>query len=198
MVSRHLGTQTLWFRGAESPRIPGPLDPGFRQSAEPRHRGSDDPRLGEHPNADAHYRPVRTANGQWQYPNPKGYGNALTTLRRWQRAPSRRTPDSRGWWEAQGRIDRAHRRAKGLRDNAHHHISSALVEKYHTLGIETLNVAGMIRSGPQSKALADAGMSNLLRQVRYKAQWYGTHVVEAHQWYPRTSGRSGTRNGRPS
>ena len=58
------------------------------------------------------------------------------------------------------------------------------MEKYHTLGIETLNVAGMIRSGPQSKALSDAGMSNLLRQVRYQAQWYGTHVVEAHSGIP--------------
>ena len=139
---------------------------------------------GEHPNADARYQPDRTASGHWKYPNPKGYGNVLKTLGRWQRAQSRRTPGSRGWWEAQRRIDRSHRRAKGLRDNAHHHISRALVEKYHTLGIETLNVAGMIRSGLQSKALSDAGMSNLLDQIRYKAQWYGTHIVEADQWYP--------------
>ena len=27
-------------------------------------------------------------------------------------------------------------------------------------------------------------MSNLLRQTRYKAQWYCTRIVEAHQWYP--------------
>ena len=75
-------------------------------------------------------------------------------------------------------------KAKGLRDNAHHHISRALVEKYHTLGIETLNVAGMIRAGLQSKALADAGMSSLLDHIHYKAQWYGTRIVEADQWYP--------------
>ena len=56
--------------------------------------------------------------------------------------------------------------------------------KYHTLGIETLNVAGMIRSGLQSKALSDAGMSNLLDQILYKAQRYCTRIVEADQWYP--------------
>ena len=107
---------------------------------------------GEHPNPDSHYQPVQTSNSQWQYPNPKSYGSALNTLRRWQRAQARRTPGSRGWWEAQRRIDRAHRRAKGLRDNAHHHISRALAAKYHILGIETLNVAGMIRAGLQSRA----------------------------------------------
>ena len=63
---------------------------------------------GDHPNPKAHYQPVRTANGQWRYPNPRGY----------------------------------------------------------------------------AKALADAGMSGLLHQVRYKAQWYGTQIVEAGQWFP--------------
>ena len=152
---------------------------------------------GEHPNPKAHYQPVQTANGQWRYPNPKAYGQALTTLRRWQRAQARRTPGSRGWWEAQRRIDRAHRRAKGLRDNAHHHVSRALVRKYHTLGIETLNVSGMIRAGLQSKALADAGMSGLLHQVRYKARWYGTQIVEAGQWFPssKTCSACGAVNG---
>ena len=72
----------------------------------------------------------------------------------------------------------------GLRNNAHHHVSITLVRKYHTLGIETLNVAGMIKAGLQSKALSDAGMSSLLEQIRYKAEWYSTMLVEADQWYP--------------
>ena len=49
---------------------------------------------------------------------------------------------------------------------------------------ELKNVAGMIRAGLQSKALSDAGMSTLLHQIRYKARWYGTTVVEAGRWYP--------------
>ena len=99
-------------------------------------------------------------------------------------AQARLTVGSAGWWEAQRRIDRLHRRVTGLRNNAHHHVSRALVEKYHTLGIESLNVAGMIRAGRQSKALSDAGMSSLLRQIRYKAGWYGTLVVQADRMYP--------------
>ena len=121
-----------------------------------------------------------------EYQNPKAYGNALRRLGRWQRAQARRTPGSRGWWQAQRRIDHAQRRTKGLRDNAHHHVSRTLVRKYHTLGIETLKVAGMIKAGLQSRALSDAGMSGLLDQIRYKASWYGTQIVEA-AWKP-TSG----------
>ena len=118
------------------------------------------------------------------YDNPRGYYQAQRRLKRWQRAQARRTKGSRGRWEAQRRIDRAHRRATGLRNNAHHQVSRSLVGKYHTLGIETLNVAGMIRAGLQPKALADAGMSRLLNQIRYKAQWYSTKIVAASRRYP--------------
>ena len=128
--------------------------------------------------------PLATDSDGRAYVNPKGYYMAQRRLKRWQRAQSRRTTGSRGWREAQRRIDRAHRRAKGLRDNAHHHVSRALVEKYHTLGIESLNISGMIRAGLQSKAVADAGMSTLLEQISYKADWYGTRIVEADRWYP--------------
>ena len=128
--------------------------------------------------------PLAVDSDHVHYENPKALESALGKLRRWQRAQARRTPGSHGWWEAQRRIDRAHRRAKGLRDNAHHHVSRALVGKYHTLGVETLNVAGMIRAGLQSKALSDAGMSGLLSQIRYKSDWYGTEIVAADQWYP--------------
>lgn len=58
------------------------------------------------------------------------------------------------------------------------------MEKYHPWGIETLNVSGMIRAGPQAKALSGARMSGLLGQIRYKAQRQGTRIVEATQWYP--------------
>ena len=126
-----------------------------------------------------------------EYQNPKAYGNALRRLGRWQRAQARRTPGSRGWWQAQRRIDRTHRRVVGLRNNAHHYVSLTLVRKYHTLGIKTLNVAGMIRAGLQSRALADAGMSRLLDQIQYKANWYGTRVIEADQWYPSSKTCSG-------
>ena len=119
-----------------------------------------------------------------EYQNPRAYGNALRRLGRWQRAQARRRPGSRGWWQAQRRIDRTHHRVTGLRSNAHHHISLTLIRKYHTMGIETLNVAGMSKAGLQSRALAAAGMSGLLDQIQYKASWYGTRIVEADQWYP--------------
>ena len=116
--------------------------------------------------------------------NPKAYYLAERKLARWQRIQQRRTVGSNGWWQAQRRIDKCHRRIKGLRDNAHHQVSKRLVMRHHTLGIETLNVAGMVKASLQSKALTDAGIGGLLHKIRYKAMRYGTALVEASQWYP--------------
>ena len=81
---------------------------------------------------------------------------------------------SRGWHEAQGRINAIHRRINGLRENAHHQVSRQLVRKYAVLAIESLNVAGMDQLPHQAKAIRDAAIGGLLQKIRYKADWYGT------------------------
>ena len=118
------------------------------------------------------------------YNNPKALYQMLRKLRRWQRALERRTVGSRGWREAQQRINAIHRRSIGLRENAHHQLSRLLVRKYAVLAIESLNVAGMDKLPHQAKAIRDAAIGGLLQKIRYKADWYGTVVVEADRFYP--------------
>lgn len=118
------------------------------------------------------------------YDNPKSLGKHLRKLRRWQRALARRTVGSRGWCEAQRRINAIHRRIVGLRENAHHQLSRFLVGKYAVLGIESLNVAGMDKLRHQARSIRDAAIGGLLRKIRYKAAWYGTLIVEADRFFP--------------
>ena len=127
--------------------------------------------------------PMGTDSAGQVWENPKAYYLAERKLRRWQRAQARRTPGSRGWWQAQHRIDRLRRRTVGLRRNAHHQMTSALVHKYRTLVIEDLNVRGMM-AGLTPKAQADAGMGELRRQLVYKGQWHHCKVVLADRYYP--------------
>ena len=119
-----------------------------------------------------------------EYTNPKAYYQAQRQLRRWHRSLSRRTPGNRGCAEAQRRIDKLNRRIRGLRSNAHHQASRDLVRKFAVLGIETLNVAAMDKLRTQAKAIRDAAIGGLLEKVQYKADWYGTRIIEASQWFP--------------
>ena len=83
-----------------------------------------------------------------------------------------------------GRAAAVHRRSIGLRENAHHQLSRLLVGKYAVLSIESLNVACMDQLPHQAKAIRDAAIGGLLQKIRYKADWYGTVVVEADRFYP--------------
>ena len=125
--------------------------------------------------------------------NPKAYYQAEHKLCRWQRAQARRTPSSRGWWEAQRKINRLHRRVTGLRRNAQHQMTSQLVHKFQNLVIEDLNVAGMMH-GKTPKAQADSGMGETKRQLIYKSDWHHCEVQIAHRFYPSSKTCSNCQN----
>ena len=137
--------------------------------------------------------------------NPKAYCQEQKKLRSLQRIQSRRDsglcshkkenrkaqcrcpqrPPSSGWLKMQKRIDKVHRRIRDLRNDAHHIVSKAVVIRHHTLGIETLSVRDMLQSKPYlAKGLHDAALSGLLQKIRYKAEGYGTNLIQADRWYP--------------
>ena len=95
--------------------------------------------------------PLGTDSDGQEYENPRATYQVEKKLHRWQRAQARRQRGSRGWWEAQRRIDRCHRRIRGLRHNAQHQMTSKVTRKFKELVIEDLNVAGMMQ-GPTPKA----------------------------------------------
>ena len=133
--------------------------------------------------ADTGINPLATDSEGQTWENPKAYYTAERKLARWQRAQARRQAGSRGWWEAQRRIDRLHRRITNLRKHATHLMTSQLVHKFQYLVIEDLNVAGMMR-GLTPKAQADANMSEIKRQLIYKGQWHHCEIYLADRFYP--------------
>lgn len=116
-------------------------------------------------------------------PTPKAQYATEKKIARWQRAQVRRTRGSRGWWEAQRRIDRLYRRVKNLRSHATHQMTSQLIHKFQHLVIEDLHVAGMMR-GKTPKAQADASMGDIKRQLIYKGQWHQYEITLAPRFYP--------------
>ena len=136
-----------------------------------------------HGAVDTGINPHATDSEGQTWANPKAYYQAQNKLRRWQRAQARRTPGSRGWWEAQRGIDNLNRRVVGLRRNAQNQMTAQLVNKFQNLVIEDLNVSGMMQ-GKTPKAQADAGMGEIKRQLTYKGQWRHCNVTLAHRFYP--------------
>ena len=88
------------------------------------------------------------------------------------------------------RIARLHRRAADIRADAIHKATSSLVAAGHgTIVAETLNVTGMMSSGGNRKkglnrAVADAALAEIGRQLDYKTERAGTRLVHTGRWFP--------------
>ena len=133
-------------------------------------------------------------------PAPKPLGEAQARLRALQRktarqaCPDRRTGQraSHRWRRTQARIRRVHGRAADLRRDTLHKATTALAQRHQVIVVEDLNVTGMSRRKPGAgrggrglnRAIADAAMAEVRRQLAYKSTWYGARLVVAGRWYP--------------
>ena len=81
---------------------------------------------------------------------------------------------------------RLHARVADARSNFLHHVSRRLVDENQAIVTETLNVRGMVRNCRLARAIADAGWGELLRQIRYKAEWAGRTHLAVDPWFPST------------
>jgi len=124
-------------------------------------------------------------NGR-QVDAPKPSSKALRSLRKLEKEKSRRTLGSANRQKTGRKLARLHAHVANQRSDFLHKLTTELVKTYSVLGIESLNVAGMMLNKHLSRAVADVGMGEFLRQLEYKGQWYACQIIAADQWYPST------------
>lgn len=105
-------------------------------------------------------------------------------LRRLSRSLSRKQKGSRNRAKARRKLARQHARMANIRANDLHQLTTSVTRRYHTIGIEDLNVKGMLRNRCLSLAIADMGFGELRRQLEYKTAWRGGEIVVVDRWYP--------------
>ena len=95
-----------------------------------------------------------------------------------------RLPRSRNWDKAKRSVARTHLRITHIRQDFLHKTSTRLCRENQAIGRETLSVQGMLANHRFARAVADQGFGQFFAQLRYKAQRYGTRLVEADRWFP--------------
>ena len=117
--------------------------------------------------------------------NPKVLHANLQRLRRLDRALSRAKRDSNNHRKLLNRRARLHGRIAKTRALHLHRVTTILAGAYDVVAIEDLNIQGMAnRKGRLGKALADASLGELRRQLTYKAADRGHTIVTVDRFYP--------------
>ena len=118
------------------------------------------------------------------YDNPKALKSGTKRLRVLQKAVSRKVKGSSNRRKSVQILARQHYRVSCVRKDALHKASDAITKRASLIVLETLNVAGMLKNHCLARAVADASMGELHRQLLYKAAWRGVPLVLADRWFP--------------
>jgi putative transposase len=123
--------------------------------------------------------------------NPRPLKTKKRQLRLYQKAVSRKKRGSNNRKKAIHRLQRLHYQISCIRKDAQHKATTAITTGCRLLGIESLQVKGMLKNHKLARALSDASMGEVLRQLEYKADGKGITLVKADKFYPSSKTCSG-------
>ena len=118
------------------------------------------------------------------FENPRVLKKAECRLRHYQRIVARRVKGSNNRRKAVRRVARLHYRVKCVRNDAIQKATAAIAKRAAVIGVESLNVAGMMRNHHLAGSLSDSALSEFSRCLQYKVLWHGGQVIEADRWFP--------------
>ena len=107
----------------------------------------------------------------------------LSRLQRLSRSLSRKVKGSANRHKAKQKLARLHARIANIRQDGLHQLTTDLTHRFDTIGIEDLNVSGMVKNRHLSRAISDMGFFEFRRQLEYKAGMRGSVVVVADRFF---------------
>jgi putative transposase len=126
---------------------------------------------------------VVTSDGE-EVTNPKYFARDEQRLARAQRRLARKKKGSKNRSKARAKVARIHARIADCRRNYQHHLSARIIHENQVVCAESLAVKNMVKNSHLAKAISDVGWGEFVRQLDYKAGWYGRTLVKIDQWYP--------------
>jgi len=123
------------------------------------------------------------SNGQ-QYVGPKAHTTLLKKLKRVSRSLSKKVKGSQNHRKQKEKLAKLHAKITNIRKDSLHKLTTDLVLNYTKIGIENLNVKGMLANRKLSRHIMDQSFYEFRRQLEYKSFWYASELIVIDRFFP--------------
>ncbi len=129
---------------------------------------------------------LATLSDDTRFENQKPLRHLLQQVRYLSKQLARRKKGSKNREKTKRRLARLHYRIACLRDDILHKISHEVAEHYSFIGLEDLNLQGMLKNHKRALSASDASLGKLARYIKTKARAHGTVVQKVGRFFPST------------
>ncbi|MCA1991465.1 MAG: transposase [Coleofasciculus sp. S288] len=119
-----------------------------------------------------------------EFKGAKSYKKYEKKLARLQYLLRHKVVGSANYKKAQLKLARLHRKIANIRKDTLHKLTTYISKNHAVIGLEDLNVSGMMANRKLAKAIGDMGFYGFRRQLEYKSQLYGSRLVFVNRFYP--------------
>ena len=118
------------------------------------------------------------------FENQKFLATALKKLRQANKRLHRRKLGSKNREKARRQVARLHYRITCMRDDVLHKLTTRLANCYGIIGIEDLNLKGLLKNRRLSRSFSDAALGKLLNVLSAKVGQRGGQVIKVGRFFP--------------
>jgi putative transposase len=119
-----------------------------------------------------------------EFKGAKSYKKYEKKLARLQYLLRHKVVGSANYKKAQLKIARLHRTIANIRKDTLHKLTTYISKNHAVIGLEDLNVSGMMANRKLAKAIGDMSFYEFRRQLEYKCELYGSRLVFVDRFYP--------------